>query len=122
MGLLRRGLTQAGLMIAGGTFLLTAGLLFGVAGWLHLLALVGPVGASLAVAGAFLLSGALLLALSGLRPRRRSARERDRDAALRDMFAEAGLRVPERGERPPLAEAFLFGLTVALRLSRTGRH
>jgi Flp pilus assembly protein TadB len=112
----RRVLGQAGLMMAGGAFLIAAGGLVAVAAWLLLSGLLGPVEASLAVAGACLLTGLILLALSRRRPRQRAALERD--AALRAMFAEAGLRVPEKGESPPLAEAFLFGLTVALRLNR----
>lgn len=121
MILLRRALMQAGLLMAGGAFLVLAALLLAVAAWLQLVAMVGPVGASLAMAGAFLVLGTLLLGLSGLRARRRVPRE-DRDDALRAFFAEAGLRVPEPGEAPPLIDAFLFGLTVALRLNRAGRR
>ena len=121
MTMLRRALVQAGLLMAGGAFLVLAALLLGVAVWLQLVAMVGPVLASLAVAGAFVVLGVVLLALSGLRARRPAPRA-DGDDALRAFFAEAGLRVPERGERPPLIDAFLFGLTVALRLSRSGRR
>lgn len=118
---LRRALVQAGLLMAGGAFLVLAALLLGAAAWMQMVAAVGPVMASLAVAGAFLVLGVVLLGLSGLRARRPLPRD-DRDDALRAVFAEAGLRVPERGERPPLIDAFLFGLTVALRLSRAGRR
>lgn len=116
----RRLLAQAGLMMAGGAFVVAAGGLAAVAGWLVLTETIGPVGASLAVAGACLVVGLILLALSARRPRGRSAPQRDE--ALRAMFAEAGLRVPEKGESPPLAEAFMFGLTVALRLNRETRR
>ena len=117
----RRLLGQAGMLMAGGLFLLLAALLAGVAGWLALSAALGPIQASLAVAGGFLLLGGVLIALSHTRPRRRRD-SGDHEAALRALFAEAGLRVPEPGERPPLVEAFLFGLTTALRLTRTGRR
>ncbi len=117
----RRLLAQAGLMMAGGAFLVAAGGLAAVAGWLLLTEMIGPVGASLAVAGACLLVGLVLLAMSARRPRR-SGPALQRDEALRAMFAEAGLRVPEKGESPPLVEAFLFGLTVALRLNRETRR
>lgn len=119
--MLRRALVQAGLLMAGGAFLVLAALLLGVAAWLQMVAVAGPVVASLVVAGAFVLLGVMLLALSGRRVRRPAPRD-DRDDALRDFLAEAGLRVPERGERPQLIEAFLFGLTVALRLNRAGRR
>jgi len=118
---LRRVLAQAGLLMAGGLFLILAALLAALAAWLQLVALMGAVLASLIVAGGFLFLGLILVLLSQPR-RRRRAEEAEREAALRDLFAEAGLRVPDRGERPPLIEAFLFGLTTALRLGRTGRR
>lgn len=121
MAVLRRALAQAGLVMAGGLFLLLAVLLAAVAGWLQLAAMLGAVAASLIVAAGLGLLGLVLVLLARPR-RRRPAEAAEREAALRDLLAEAGLRVPERGERPPLIEAFLFGLTTALRLSRPPRR
>lgn len=117
---LRRLLAEAGLLMAGGLFLIVAGLLFGVAGWLFLSDLLGPVLASLSVAGAFLLTALILFALARpRRPRQAPARPAaSREDTLRSVFAEAGLRVPEKGESPPLAEAFVLGVALALRLKR----
>lgn len=119
MGWLRRAMAQAGLLMAGGLFLIAAGGLLAVAAWLELVQHLGAVLASLAVAGGCLVVGLVLVALSAGR-RRRPPRpsEGERDAALRALFAEAGLRIPEKGESPPLMEAFLFGLATALRLRR----
>lgn len=117
---LRRAMAQAGLMMAGGLFLFAAGGLLAVAAWLELVRHLGPVLASLAVAGGCLVVGVVLLALSGRKRRLPPPRPDDaeRDAALRALFAEAGLHVPEKGESPPLMDAFLFGLASALRLRR----
>ena len=108
--------------MAGGLFLLVAGGLAAVAGWIWLAQWRDPVWASLIVAGGCTVTGAVLLLLA--RPRRRRAAApdpqgpSDRDALIRALFVEAGLRVPPRGESPALVEAFLFGLTTALRLRR----
>ncbi len=89
------------------------------AAWQEIARRSDPVLASLALAGATATVALILLILSKLRGRRpRRSASPDTDAALRALFAEAGLRVPDPGERPPLVEAFLFGLTTALRLGR----
>lgn len=120
----RRRLLQAGMLMAGGLLLLVAALLLAAASWLALAARFGAVWASLAVAAGCLLVGSVLLALAWRRPRRRAAaRPRPQDeATLRAVFAELGLELPPPGERPPLLEAFLFGLATARRLNRTDRR
>lgn len=116
----RRRLLQAGMLMAGGLFLVLAALLLAVAVWLGLAARFGPVWASLAVAAACLAVGLILLALSWRRPRRRRPPRgvAEDEAVLRALLAEFGLDLPEKGARPPLLEAFLFGLAMARRLDR----
>ncbi|MBK5927304.1 phage holin family protein [Rhodobaculum claviforme] len=134
----RRALAQAGLMIAGGLFLLASGALIAVAAWLWLAAWRDPVIASLIVSAGCALTAVVLFLLA--RPGRRRPPQpapdsdtdndadrpadapSDRDAAVRAIFREAGLRVPERGESPALVEAFLVGLNIALRLRGTKRR
>ena len=118
----RWALAQAAMILAGGLFLTAAAGLVAVAGWVQLAAMLGPAGASLSIAAGLALLALVLFALAARRPRRRRAVAQDGDAALRALFAEAGLRVPEPGERPPLMEAFLFGLSAALRLGRDSRR
>ena len=113
----RRALAQAGMLMAGGLFLTLAGGLLAVAGWLALSDLLGPIWASLSVAAVLTLVALVLFVLAA-RPRRRPARPGPREETLRRIFAEAGIEVPENGERPPLTEAFLLGLSTALRLRR----
>ncbi len=112
VGQLVLALTAGGFLAVGVAFLLAAG-------WQEIARRSDPVLASLLVAagcGAVALLLLLVAWLRGRRPRRVPAS--DTDAALRALFAEAGLRVPEAGERPPLVEAFLFGLVTAMRLGR----
>jgi hypothetical protein len=112
----RRGLMQAGMLLAGGLFLLIAALLLAVAGWLWLASVAGAVWASVIVA-----ASCLVLGLGG--PRRRPRRDPARDeAALRAVFAELGLEMPPPGGRPPLLQAFLFGLATARSLGRDRRR
>jgi hypothetical protein len=120
----RRRLVQAGMLMAGGALVLLAALLGTVAGWLVLEARVGAVWANLLVAAGCLGTGLILLALGMRRhgrrvPRRVTARD---EAALRAVFAELGLELPAPGTRPPLLEAFLFGLATARRLRRDRRR
>jgi hypothetical protein len=120
----RRALGQAGMLMAGGLLLLVAAMLAAAAAWLALADRLGPVWASLAVAGGCLVAGLILLALAWRRPARRAAARpaATDEAALRALFAELGLQMPEKGERPPLLQAFLFGLATARRLDRSDRR
>lgn len=111
----------------GAMLLLTVGLAFlTVAAFIALAALRDPLFAALVIGLAYLGLGLILMALAGRRPpappqpspEELAERAARRDAALRAAMAEAGLHVPPKGESPPLIEAFLFGLTMALRLRR----
>ncbi|MGY6412207.1 MAG: hypothetical protein ACXIUV_14435 [Alkalilacustris sp.] len=118
----RRAVGQLGLMLAAGLCLAVSGGFLLAALWQEIAGRWDPVVASLGVAGVSAAAALVLLLIAGLRgrrPRRRGAG--DTDAALRALFAEAGLKVPEPGERPPLVEAFLFGLVTALKLGRGRR-
>lgn len=117
----RRALAQAGLLMVGGLFLVVAAALVGVAGWMWLAEQSDPILASLIIAAGFALTAGVLFLFA--RPRRRrppapAPEASDREAAVRAFLHEAGLGVPPRGQRPALIEAFLFGLTAAMRLRR----
>lgn len=107
--------------MAGGLFLIVAGLLVGFAGWLFLTELLGPVMASLSVAAGFLLVALVLFLLARPR-RRRPPPPPSREDMLRSILSEAGLRVPDDGARPPLIESFLLGVAIALRLKHDPRR
>ena len=115
----RRALGRITVALIAAAFLALAMGFLLAAGWQEIARRSNPVLASLMMAMGCALVALLLVLVSRLRGRRpRRAPASDTDAALRALFAEAGLRVPEPGERPPLVEAFLFGLVTALRIGR----
>lgn len=124
---------QAALGMVGGLCML-AGLAFlTLAAWIALAAQHGALVAALVLGLGYAGLALVLLALAARRPGRpRPAGatadahpdrggDTDRDAMLRAVFAGAGLKVPPRGEFPPLVEAFMFGLTAALTLRERPR-
>ena len=113
----RSALGAAGvfLVVLGAGFLLAAIWII-LAEWLDALLASALMGAVLAGVGLILLG---LAARSEPVPeplpddRSRDAAE---DAMLRRLLREAGLEVPPKGQKPPIVDAFLFGLVMALRL------
>lgn len=120
---------QAALGMVGGLCML-AGLGFlTLAAWIAMAAQHGALVAALVLGLGYAGLALVLLALAARRPPRQPrpagatadphpdrGGDMDRDAMLRAVFAGAGLKVPPRGEFPPLVEAFMFGLTAALTL------
>lgn len=119
---LARALSDGARAVAAGIaalVLLLAGLaLLLAAAWVLIAGRLGPAAASAVLGGACLLLAALALLLG--RPRRPAAPPPGPADPLRAELERAGLRVPGDGSFPPLLEAFVFGLMMALRLRGGG--
>jgi len=97
-------LAAGGLCIAiGGGFLLSAL-------WLIVAAQFGPVAASLVLAALLFGAGLIVLAMAPPAPTLPTPAERLREAGAQ------GTAYRPSGHLPPLAEAFLFGISVALQI------
>lgn len=106
------GTAAAVLLLAGAGFLTAAA-------WIGLAAALGALKASLLVGLTLVAAGCILAALAFARAAPPPPPEPgEPDEALRDLLTGAGMRVPPKGEAPPLVEAFIFGLVTALRLRR----
>ena len=110
------GATGVGLVLVGVGFLLSAAWIL-LAQALDALLASAIIGATLTGIGLILLGVATR---SDPAPRPATAPEGSETdyALLRRLLRDAGLEVPPKGEAPPLTDAFVFGLVLALRLRR----
>lgn len=102
-------------MVAGGVVVLIGSAFLIVALWIAVEQALNALAAALIVAGVLLAIG---LAIMGLAPRQ--PRFTTMDARLRNEARKGGIYQPT-GAFPPVAEAFLFGLAIAMQIKNRRR-
>jgi hypothetical protein len=116
LGFFARITARRGALIAAGGLLVAVGTGFVLAAiWTLIAQVYGPVAASLGVGGLVLGAGILLIALAPRQPVLPTPAQKLR------LNAAAGPAFRPTGQFPPMVEAFLFGISIALQLRNSRR-